>query len=291
VIDGGNPNGFRVPKSSLRRVSSVLGRKFDNEWSIEGQTNTEHVLKEDTVVWTIFLYWLLVPEADLYKEMTYGSGTYGIKCIVFADKYDIKPFHDMAMAALCASSCIFPIRLVEEIFHNTHHKNLARQFIVQRIVHAKDFDILRMSKWTGLDGTVSTQTFFGSWPKYLTELQPLAKKPSTKIYSSTVSMASRSIRRNAPRASWVCRLILSVDAFTLTDAEHLFESGAQQQRTNCLGMRTCLLPSVSRDEIEGPYLFMNFVLNITRELCGIVTAHLFSISRAVSAGWRNDGTA
>jgi hypothetical protein len=172
VIDGGNPNGFRVPKSSLRRVSSVLGRKFDNEWSIEGQTNTEHVLKEDTVVWTIFLYWLLVPEADLYKEMTYGSGTYGIKCIVFADKYDIKPFHDMAMAALCASSCIFPIRLVEEIFHNTHHKNLARQFIVQRIVHAKDFDISRMSKWTGLDGT-------GFYPDLLWELAEISHRAPT----------------------------------------------------------------------------------------------------------------
>jgi hypothetical protein len=152
LIDGGASEGYRVPKSSLCRISSVLKTMINNQWSVEGCTSVINAPKDETVVWTIFLYWLHVPEAELYKELTYSSGTYGIKCVVFADKYDIPAFHDMAMTILYTSKCVFPIRLVKQAYA-TNPNNPVRKFIIQRIAHTQDFNISRVSKWKDLDGT------------------------------------------------------------------------------------------------------------------------------------------
>jgi hypothetical protein len=151
LIQGGTAEGYRVPKSLLRRLSSVFGRLIDNDWSIEEHTSVYNVPKADTVVRTIFLYWLCAPEADLFKELSYSSCTYGIKCVIFADKYDVKKFHDMVMPILTASKCVFPIRLVK-LAYETNPQNPIRKFVIQRIVHAEDFHISRVSKWQDLDG-------------------------------------------------------------------------------------------------------------------------------------------
>jgi hypothetical protein len=142
---------YRIPKSMLCRVSKVFRAMTSLNWSAEEQKSVIKIPEDETDVWIIFLHWLRVPEADFDKELTYSSGTYGVRCIVFADKYDVPAFHDMAMASLYASKCVFPIRLVK-LAYETNPQNPIRKFVIQRIVHAKDFDISRMSKWEDLDG-------------------------------------------------------------------------------------------------------------------------------------------
>jgi hypothetical protein len=142
---------YRISKSMLCRVSNVFHAMTRINWSIEEKKSVVKIPKDETDVWVIFFHWLRVPGVDLDKELTYSSGTYGIKCVVFADKYDIPTFHDMAITSLYASKCIFPIRLVK-LAYETRPRNPVRKFVIQRIVHAKGFDVSRVSKWEDLDG-------------------------------------------------------------------------------------------------------------------------------------------
>jgi hypothetical protein len=143
----------------------------DNSWSSEGQQKVLEVTKSNRDVWIYFLHWLRFPGTDLARDLSYSSGTFAIKCIVFADKYNIPAFHDMAMEILHATKCVFPVRLIEHTYNNTCEGNPVREFLIQRLIHAKGFNRTRVSKWDHLSGTA----FYRDILKYMV----IERKPTT----------------------------------------------------------------------------------------------------------------